>query len=280
MPDLDKIIFKTKAQIDRPETVVDFYQKHTGLSKTRIKDAMTKGAAWKTDSRGKRKRIRRATARVQPNDFIELYFDPEIISIHPPRAALLQDMVHYSIWHKPSGLMTQGTNFGDHCSLLRQAEIDMQPKRKVFPVHRIDRETEGVVMIAHTVGAARKLSLLFQQRKVTKTYRAKVLGYVGESGKKERINLPLDGKDSITDYQVEEYDPASDTSTIEILLKTGRKHQIRRHLEQIGHPVMGDPVYGSGNKNSSGLQLKAVSLAFRCPFHQVDQYFHLPDDYV
>ena len=275
---IDKFVFRIKAQVDGLETFADFFQRHTGLSKTRIKDAMVKGAAWRTDSRGKRNRIRRATAKVQQNDPIELYYDPEILSICPPHATLLYDMAQYSVWQKPAGLMTQGTNFGDHCSLLRQAEIDSQPKQKVFLVHRIDRETEGLVMIAHTVQAAKKLSLLFQQRKVTKIYRANVLGYLGESGRTERINLPLDGKESITDYQIKGYDSVTDVSTVEILLKTGRKHQIRRHFERICHPVMGDPVYGKGNKNNSGLQLKAVALAFPCPFHQVDRYFQLPDD--
>ena len=277
---IDKFVFRTKAQVDGPETLADFFHRHTGLSKTRIKDAMAKGATWRTDSRGKRTRIRRATAKVQQNDSIELYYDPEILSIPPPHATLLYDVVHYSVWHKPAGLMTQGTNFGDHCSLLRQAEIDFHPKRKVFLVHRIDRETEGVVLIAHTASAAKRLSLLFQERKITKIYRANVLGYLGEPGKTDRILLPLDGKESITDYQVTEYDAAADTSTVEIYLKTGRKHQIRRHFAHICHPVMGDPVYGKGNKNNRGLQLKAVSLAFRCPFRQADQKFRLPDGYA
>lgn len=50
-------------------------------------------------------------------------------------------------------------------------------------------------------------------------------------------------------------------------IETGRLHQIRRHFEMIGHPVIGDPRYGKGNKNNEGLRLKCVEIAFHCPIH-------------
>lgn len=269
-----KIVIK-KAPVDKPENIIVVFQNLTGLSKMKIKDAMTKGAVWKTDNRRKRKRIRRATAWIQQNDHIELYYDPDILSIVPPSAKLLYDMIHYSIWHKPVGLMTQGTDFGDHCSLFRQSEIYFQSRRKNFLIHRLDRETEGLVVIAHTSEAAKRISTLFQKREVVKRYRAIVLGKPGSLDKIEKIEIPLDGKESITEYQAEEYDPASNTSTLTVWIKTGRKHQIRRHFDMIGYPVMGDPQYGKGNKNDQGLQLRAVSLAFRCPFQHKEVCFHL-----
>lgn len=273
---METLIVKKKVTIDKPQVISDFLQRLTGLSKIKIKDAMAKGAAWKTDTRRKRKRIRRATARIQYNDYVELYYDPDIISAVPPSPKLLYDLTHYSVWIKPAGLMTQGTDFGDHCSLLRQTEIYFQSKRNIFPVHRLDRETEGLVVIAHSSEAAKKLSILFQKREVIKEYRAAVLGNLGEPGTIDVIQVPLDGKGSITRYRVQGYDPASNTSTAIIWIQTGRKHQIRRHFESIGHPVMGDPKYGKGNKCDQGLQLRAVSLAFRCPFQHADKCFHLP----
>ncbi len=269
-----KIVIK-KAPIDKPENIIVIFQNLTGLSKIKIKDAMTKGAVWKTDNRRKRKRIRRATAWIQQNDHIEFYYDPDILSIVPPSAKLLYDMIHYSVWSKPVGLMTQGTDFGDHCSLIRQSEIYFQSRRKNFLIHRLDRETEGLVVIAHTSEAAKRISTLFQKREVVKRYRATVLGNIGSPDKIEKIEIPLDGKESITEYQAEEYDPASNTSTVTVWIKTGRKHQIRRHFDMIGYPVMGDPQYGKENKNVQGLQLIAISLSFRCPFQHKEICFHL-----
>ena len=67
-------------------------------------------------------------------------------------------------------------------------------------------------------------------------------------------------------YETVSYDPERNTSVVDVTIKTGRFHQIRRHFDMIGFPVMGDPRYGTGNKNSSGMKLEAVSLEFRCPF--------------
>ncbi|RJP80464.1 MAG: RNA pseudouridine synthase [Desulfobacteraceae bacterium] len=275
---MEKLIVKERMKTDKPELLPDFLQRLTNLSKIKIKDAMAKGAAWKTDTRRKRKRIRRATETVQYNDYVELYYDPAIISAVPPTPQLLYDLIHYSVWLKPVGLMTQGTDFGDHCSLLRQAEIYFQSRRGIYPVHRLDRETEGLVVIAHTPEAAKRLSILFQKREVVKEYRASVLGNLGEPDKVDIIKVPLDGKESITEYRVQGYDPFLNISTAVIWIQTGRKHQIRRHFESIGHPVIGDPKYGKKNKSDQGLQLRAVSLAFRCPFQRTDRCFHLPED--
>lgn len=270
----EKIVIQ-KVQIDQPENITLFFQNLTGLSKIKIKDAMIKGAVWITDRRKKRIRIRRATTLIQQRDQVEFYYDPDILSIVPPSAKLLCDMIHYSVWHKPVGLMTQGTDFGDHCSLIRQSEIYFQARRKSYPIHRLDRETEGLVVIAHTAEAAKRMSELFQKREVIKRYRATVLGNLGFPNKIKKIEIPLDGKESITEYQAEGYDPVSNTSTVTIWIKTGRKHQIRRHFDIIGYPVMGDPQYGKGNKNDQGLQLRAISLAFRCPFQNKEKCFHL-----
>ena len=70
-------------------------------------------------------------------------------------------------------------------------------------------------------------------------------------------------------------DAANQTSRLEIRTATGRKYQIRRHLAGSGHPVMGDPVYGSGNKNTVGLQLCATRLTFTCPYRRDRVVFDL-----
>ena len=82
----------------------------------------------------------------------------------------------------------------------------------------------------------------------------------------DKIDLALDGKPALTEVTVDDYDQQTHTSRVFIVIRTGRKHQIRRHFEMIGYPVMGDPRYGKGNKNEDGMQLAATALEFQCPF--------------
>jgi len=272
---MNRIIFRKKVAQNEIMTVSDFFYRHTGLSKTKIKDAMKKGAVLKKTGTGKRKRIRRATAMSQTGDLLEIYYDSNLLSHKPPLGKLIKDFQNYSIWYKPDGLMAQGNNFGDHCSLIRQAEIFFNNKRKIFPVHRLDREASGLMILAHSKDAAKKISRLFQNRKIVKHYNVSVLGNPGAEKKKGEIRIPLDGRESVTEYRVEGYDRENNTSNVHVMIKTGRKHQIRRHFDLAGYPVMGDPMYGKGNKNKEGLQLKAIKLEFRCPYDNEQKIFSL-----
>ena len=249
-----------------PATACDFLAKYTLLSKSRIKDAMAKGAVWLIRPKSKQQRLRRATAVQKPGDVLALYYDEALLSISPPRAKLISDQKRYSIWFKPAGLMSQGTKYGDHCSLLRQVALFYKPKRKPYLIQRLDREASGLVLLAHDRTSAGSLSRLFQTRQVIKKYTARVLGNLSETRGRGKIDLKLEGKSAETEFSVERYDPVTHTSWIQIIIRTGRKHQIRRHFEMIGHPIMGDPRYGKGNKNNEGLQLVATALEFDCPF--------------
>ncbi len=244
--------------------VCDLLAVHTGLSKTCLKDAMNKGALWLSRKGQGRIRLRKATFRLQKGDALELNYDPNVLSLEPPTAFCLKDFDAYSIWFKPANLLTQGTEFGDHASLLRQVELFFTPRRQVFPVHRLDREVSGLIMVAHTRQAAGLLSGLFQKHEVIKRYRAEVLGLPAhEQGV---IQNSLDGKEARTRYRVLTRQPDANTALLEVEIETGRLHQIRRHLANIGHPVMGDPRYGKGNKDGNPLRLVACGLQWVCPF--------------
>jgi len=245
-----------------------------GLSRLRIKDAMQKGAVWLL-RRGSAKRLRRAKAALRPGEELALYYDDELLGRDPPAAECRHDLSRYSVWFKPAGLMTQGTRYGDHCSLLRQAEVFLRPQRQAFLVHRLDREACGLVIIAHDQAAAGALSRLFAERRIIKRYRAELRGRVGAQGSSGRIGLPLDGRSAATDYRVMSYDATSDTSLVDIEMSTGRRHQIRRHFATAGFPVMGDPSYGKNNRNTEGLKLTAWGLEFICPFTGRSVAFHL-----
>ena len=245
-------------------TACDLIAARAGLAKSRVKDAMCKGAVWMTGKRGGRKRLRKATAQPGPGDILELSYDPRLLAVKPPAARCLHDAGQYSVWLKPAGLLAQGTDYGDHCSLVRQVEVHFRLKRPVLPVHRLDREAAGLMILAHDKAAAAKLSRLLQDNAIDKQYRVTVLGR--PSPEQGEIKLPLDRKPAITRYLLTGYDPATDTSVVEVTLKTGRLHQIRRHFAMLGHPVLGDPKYGVGNKNTTGMELVAHRLVFRCPF--------------
>lgn len=159
--------------------------------------------------------------------------------------------------------------------------------QSVFPVHRLDAPTSGVMLWAFDRDATRALSELFMNREVQKIYRAVVRGFVDEEGV---IDLPLESKgqlaESVTRYrrlaQVElpfavgkKY-PSARYSLIEVEPQTGRWHQIRRHFDRISHPLLGDIEHGDSHHNSffrdqlglSGLCLRAMRLEFRHPWTQ------------
>lgn len=240
---------------------------------------MAKGAVWLKKIKHRQQRIRRARTVVNSGDRISIYYDAALLAITPQKPHLISDQKRFSVWLKPAGLLSQGTKYGDHCALLRQVEQIYRSQRKVYLVHRLDREASGLVLLAHDKTAAAKLSALFQKQRIVKRYAARVRGNPAKSIPGGVIDFDLDGKPAMTEFRVEAYEPAIDISIVHIAMASGRKHQIRRHFDMIGHPVMGDPRYGKGNKNSAGLQLVATELEFQCPFSQEKQVFKIDAEF-
>lgn len=263
---MESVVYRTKIASKDTRTLCHVIAEFSGLSKSRVKGAMNKGAVWIRRSTGKKRRIRRATAPVHYGDTVWLYYDPRILAQTPPTAQCLKDCVDYSIWFKPAGLMSQGSRFGDHCALTRQAMDGFQPKRPVLLVHRLDREVTGLIILAHARDAAARFSTLLRRNEIEKHYQARVRGDLRHRALRGVIDFPLDSREAATVYEWREYDETGDFSTVRIQIETGRRHQIRRHFDMIGHPVMGDPRYGHGNSCAAGLQLVAYALGFDCPF--------------
>ncbi len=234
----------------------------SGLSKQRIKDAMNKGAVWYT-RRGKTQRLRRATQTLDKGTRIQLFYDAAILACKPETPALIAHHNRYSLWYKPHGLMAQGSQWGDHCSLLRWVEVNAQPRRPAFLVHRLDADAAGLMLIAHDSQSAARLSALFQSRDILKHYQAWASGLLPLNNA-ITLDQDLDGKHAVTHIQCVVQDTNQQKSLIDILIETGRKHQIRRHLANAGHPLIGDKLYGQAT--SLPLQLLAYRLQFTCPF--------------
>ena len=147
-------------------------------------------------------------------------------------------------------------------------------------VHRLDYDTSGLIVLARGKQMHRALSILFQDRQVKKHYVAVVDGQpTSESGE---INLPLivdwpnrplhkvdfeTGKPALTLYRVQSYDAGNDCSRVALTPETGRTHQLRVHMQSLGHPILGDPLYGNekAKAKSARLLLHAQYLAFDHP---------------
>lgn len=254
-------------------TLGDFLLKLTPLTPSQLGEAATKGAVWiQRKNKGKTLRIRGLKENLDPEDMIQLFYDPKVLNL--PEVTHLEEIYedeNYGVWIKPAGVVPQGSQSSDHASLLRY--VEKFKNKEVYLVHRLDRETEGLMIIAYHAKAAAWFSDLFQKNKIFKVYEAIVLGEM-EKGHKETISASLDDKEAVTHLEV--LDSKNNRSLLKVKIDTGRLHQIRRHLDFIGHPVMGDPKYGKGNKNREGLKLLASELSFHDPWALKLQTFSLP----
>jgi len=98
------------------------------------------------------------------------------LSIEASPAILVEDCGDYSIWNKPSGMLSQGSKWGDHCTIYRWVEKNLQPERAAFVVHRLDRAATGLILLAHKKSVASQFSRLFEKREIYKRYLVKVKG--------------------------------------------------------------------------------------------------------
>jgi len=176
---------------------------------------------------------------------------------------------------KPSGLLSVPGK-GEHLADCLIARV-----QAAFPsallVHRLDRDTSGVMIFGLTPHAQRHLGKQFEDRRTKKTYVARVWGEV--STKTGTIDLPLivdwpnrplqmvdheNGRSAITDYRVMRVGKGE--SRVRLYPKTGRSHQLRVHMKEIGHPILGDPFYSTGPaRDFPRLMLHSETLQFLHP---------------
>jgi len=173
---------------------------------------------------------------------------------------------------KPSGMASVPGGPGPSLQELVVAHLGAP----VFIVHRLDRGTSGIIVFARDRAEHRRLSLLFESREVHKTYLAAVHGHLDDT--EGLVDLPLrtfgsgrvgvasDGKPARTRYRLRER--LANADLLEVMPETGRRHQVRVHLNAVGHPVLGDAVYGPPPRPVGGigrLMLHALELELPRP---------------
>ena len=266
---------------DSGKTALDWLSETSAISRQKIKQAMQKGCVWLERDQKQTfiQRLRRAKKVLNQGDTLHFYYDKSVLELQPDPAILVADMGEYSVWHKSSGMLSQGSKWGDHCTIYRWAEAHLHPERTAFVVHRLDRAANGLMILAHKKSVAEKFSKMFEKREIEKRYRVVVEGdfssalFKGE--KVLTVSAEIDNKSAISHIELIEYDADENYSTLDVQIETGRKHQIRKHLSSLGYPVVGDRLYGSGN-SFDNLKLTAVSLKFSCPVMSEERIFTLP----
>jgi len=261
---------------DADSTSVNVLANATELSKQHIKQAMTKGAVWLTRNQATQ-RIRRADKTLRIGDNLHIYYDEKILQQKIDDAVLVADEKMYSIWHKPYGMLSQGSKWGDHCTLNRWVEKNLQPQRPAFIVHRLDRAATGLMIIAHSKKCAAYFSKLFQDRQIEKHYQAIVHGHFPEY---RLLNSEIDKKPALSHVRHLEYDAKKDLSVVTVSIETGRKHQIRIHLSNAGFAIVGDRLYGEIEvSDEQNLCLTSCFLSLISPADDEKKSYSLPDRY-
>ena len=198
--------------------------------------------------------------------------------------------------NKPSGLLVHRSNLDRHETRFAVQMLRDQIGLRVYPLHRLDKPTSGVLLFALDSETAREVGLQFERDEIAKRYLAVVRGWPAEAGvidhplarrfddygRRQEIAAIADALPAVTEYRrlatvelpeaVDRY-PSARYALVELRPHSGRQHQLRRHLKHIAHPVIGDSNWGKGVHNrfferrlgSRRLMLSCVELSLRHP---------------
>jgi 23S rRNA pseudouridine1911/1915/1917 synthase len=183
---------------------------------------------------------------------------------------------YLAVIHKPAGVLVSGNSFKSIANALAQnvKESTLFDATPPQPVHRLDFATTGILLVGKTSSSIRALNNIFENRAIKKTYYAVTIGDMSDRGE---ITSEVDGKKSQSNYILCE-SVASERfgmlNLVQLEPQTGRRHQLRKHLSNIGNPILGDATYGIEHLilKGKGLYLHAYSLEFTHPFTNEEVY--------
>lgn len=195
---------------------------------------------------------------------------------------VLFEDTHLVVLYKPEGLLSVATDFDNSWSVHAILKRRFHTQR-VYPVHRLDRETSGVMVFTYTESARNGLKRQFEAHSIERSYVAIVEGIVKEKSGTWQSLLAEDsnyfvrsserGKLGITHFTVQEF--GKDCTFLSFKLETGRKNQIRVHCKEAGHPIVGDKKYGS-TRSAERMCLHAEKLGFVHPVTEEKLSFTAP----
>lgn len=234
-------------------------------TKSGIKKAIKKGLVFVNS------KVATTALFISGNESIELYqeevSEPKRKFIFPLKIIYEDDFL--AVILKPSGIVVSGNSFANINNALEQNLKPSSQKDTVIPraVHRLDYPTSGLLLISKTNSTTHYLAKLFEEKRIQKTYHAVTIGKMKNEGE---IDILIDEKESKSEFKVlqsiisEKYGVLN---LVELNPKTGRRHQLRKHLHGIGNPILGDKEYYIENLISygNGLYLHATSLEFNHP---------------
>lgn len=212
---------------------------------------------------------------------ITFTFDVPASSYKPTKECLIDivyEDAHCLIISKPKGMSTHPNDDRDTHTAMNHVMAHIQANGGIYAehVHRLDKGTEGLLLVAKHPLAKSIMDRMIEEKTIVRTYQAEVQGNIrSESGTisenigKDRHHanrrvVSASGQHAVTHFEViQRY---KGTCIVNLVLETGRTHQIRVHLEYIGHPIVGDTLYGARETKEGTYQLHAIQLEFDHPF--------------
>lgn len=231
-------------------------------------------------------------APVNPGDEVKVNVSRAFVQLRHPRLKLLYEDDHVIVVEKGYGLLSVGIpnpskkKIESAYDILRDYLKRKDPRNKLFVVHRLDRDTSGVMMFAKTEEAQETLRHNWNNFVLERLYVALLEGIVKKDEGMVKSRLAEnsqylvystdndEGKLAVTRFKV--IGRAHGMSLVEFTLDTGRKNQIRVHASEMGHPISGDKKYGAKQNRLGRLALHARTLRFAHPVTKKDLYFESP----
>ena len=225
-----------------------------------------------------------------PDDEVKVNLSREFRVFYNRRLKLVYEDDDIIVVNKGYGLLSMGTDKikdGTAYSILRDYLKWKDPRNKIFIVHRLDRDTSGLMVFAKSVEAKERLQHNWNNMVLSRKYLAVVEGnpdpeegevrsYLAENSRFEvySTNNPEEGQLAVTRYKT--LRSRNGLSLMEVSLDTGRKNQIRVHMKDLGHPITGDRRYGAKSSPIHRMALHAQTLRFVHPITRKDMNFSTP----